>query len=180
MEFWQLLDQGRRADAIARYPEVAALRLTPTEREVFRVAVQRARAEVVETGFAAGVTAFKAGQWKKVTGELERALLYEAEGPRAAQARYYMGVALHRQGDYQHAVRVLEAALADGVERTVGQDARFFLGAAYEALRQPEMARAESLRFADAHPNTPMYGPARRRLDELHPPLNQPLRAPRR
>jgi tetratricopeptide (TPR) repeat protein len=169
LEFWQLLDQGRRADAIARYPEVAALKLTPTEREVFRVGVARARAELVETGYAAGVEAFRAGQWKKAATELERMLVYEAEGPRAAQARYYRAVSLHKLGDFQDAVRILEQAIADGVERTVtGADARYFLGAAYEMLRQPEKARAEYTKFSDAQPNHPMYWPARRRIVELN------------
>jgi tetratricopeptide (TPR) repeat protein len=179
MEFWQLLDQGRRADAIARYPEVAALRLTPTEREVFRLGVVKARAELVEVGFAAGVEAYRAGQWKKAAGEFERMLVYEAEGPRASQARYYRGVALHKQGDFQDAVRVLEQALADGVDRTiVGGDARFYLGGAYEMLRQPEKARAEYIKFADAQPASPLYWPARRRIVELNQRLAPKPAAP--
>jgi len=169
MEFWQLLDQGRRADAIARYPEVAALRLTPTEREVFRLGVVKARAELVEVGFAQGVEAFRAGQWKKASTELERMLVYEAEGPRASQARYYRGVALHKQGDFQDAVRLLEQALTDGVDRTtVGVDARFYLAGAYEMLRQPEKARTEYVKFTDAQPAHPLYWPARRRIVELN------------
>jgi len=166
-DFWQLVTTGKRADAIARYPEVVAEKLTATEEQVFKDAVARARAETVDAAFAAGVEAFKGEQWKRAATELKKALTFEDDGPRAAQMRYYYGVALVKQGDYQEAARQLELALGGGAERSVGADARFHLATALVMLNQPDRARAEYLRFADAHGNHPYAWPARRKANEI-------------
>ena len=175
-DFWQLLTAGaaKRADAIARYPEVVGEKLTATEEQVFKDAVARARAETVDAAFAAGVEAFKGEQWKRAATELKKALTFEDDGPRAAQMRYYYGVALVKQGDYQEAARQLELALGGGAERTVGADARFHLATALEMLKQPDRARAEYLRFADAHGNHPYAWPARRKANEITQRATQP------
>jgi tetratricopeptide (TPR) repeat protein len=179
-DFWQLVTTGKRTDAIARYPEMVGEKLTPTEEQVFKDAVAKARAELVDQGFAAGVEAFKAEQWKRVAGEMKKAMSFEDEGPRAAQMRYYYGVALVKQGDYQEAARQLDLALGGGAERTVGGDARFHLATALEMLKQPDRARAEYLRFADAHPQNALAWPARRKANEITQryssgkPTNQP------
>ncbi len=179
-DFWQLVVAGKRNDAIARYPEMVGEKLTPTEEQVFKDAVAKARAELVDQGFASGVEAFKAEQWKRAAGEMKKALSFEDDGPRAAQMRYYYGVALVKQGDYQEAARQLDLALGGGAERTVGGDARFHLATALEMLKQPDRARAEYLRFADAHPQNALAWPARRKATEISQryssgkPTNQP------
>jgi len=164
---WQLLKDGKKADAIGQWVEVQKEKLSPVEIAVFQEGVARARAEIVDTGYAAGVEAAKGEQWKRAATELKRALSYEEEGPRAAQMRYYYGVALGKQGDYLEAVRQLDAALAGGAERTVGGDARFHLASALELSRQLDRARAEYLKFADVHSAHPLAGLARHRAAEI-------------
>jgi TolA-binding protein len=166
-EFYQLIKEGKRAEAIARYPEMKTLHLTPTESLVFSDAVTRVRAEAIEQSFADGVEAVHAEQWKRASTALQRVLGLEDEGSRAIQVRYYLGVALVKQGDYQEAARQLEAAIAGGVERTVGGDVRFYLASALEMERQPDRARAEYLKYVEAHPQGSLAGQARVRIREL-------------
>jgi tetratricopeptide (TPR) repeat protein len=151
--FYALLKDGKKADAIAGWPDLQKVKLAPVTAQILEEGVARARAEIVDGAFAAGVEAAKGEQWKKAAIELKRALTYEEEGPRAAQMRYYYGVALTKQGDYQEAGRQLEAALAAGVEKNVGADARYFLAMSLELGKQLDRARSEYLKFADAHPN---------------------------
>jgi tetratricopeptide (TPR) repeat protein len=152
-EFWQLLQSGKRAEAIAKYPEVSALPLSTVEAQVFQEGIARARNELVDAAHAAGLEAFRAEQWKRASNELKKALALEEEGARAAQMRYYLGVSLVKQGDAQEAARQLDLALGAGAERTVGGDGRYYLASALETLRQLDRARTEYQRFADAHPN---------------------------
>jgi len=173
-DFWQLVVAGKRQDAIARYPEVIGENLTPTEQQVFKDAVAKARADIVDQSFVAGVEAFKGEQWRRASIEMKKALAYEDDTPRAGQMRYYLGVALVKQGDYQEGGRQLEQALAAGVERNVGIDARFQLATALEMQKQADRARAEYLKFADAHPNHYFAGYARKKAYEL----SQAQRAP--
>jgi TolA-binding protein len=165
--FWQLLRDGKKADAIGQWADVQKEKLSPVEQAVFQEGVARARTEIVDAGYAAGVEAVKGEQWKRATTELKRALSYEEEGPRAAQMRYYYGVALLKQGDYLEAVRQLDAAITGGAERTVGADARFHLANALELGRQLDRARAEYLKFADVHSAHPWANLARRKAAEI-------------
>ena len=165
--FYALLKDGKKADAIAGWPDLQKEKLAPVTAQILEEGVARARAEIVDAAFAAGVEAAKGEQWKKAATELKRALSYEEEGPRAAQMRYYYGVALAKQGDYLEAVRQLDLALAGGVERNVGPDARFHLANALELGKQVDRARAEYVKFADAHSGHPMAGSARHKAAEI-------------
>jgi hypothetical protein len=167
-DYWQLIKDGRRADAIARYPEIKGERLTPTEAAAFQDAVARSRTEIVDASFADGVEAERGEQWKRAAGEFKRALSYEEDGPRAGQMRYYYGIALVKLGDYVEGAKQLDLAIAAGAERTVGKDARFYLAVSLEQLRQLDRARIEYLKFADAHgENDPLYWRARHAANDI-------------
>src|SRR6266568_9246373 len=49
---WQLLKDGKKADAIGQWVEVQKEKLSPVEIAVFQEGVARARAEIVDTGYA--------------------------------------------------------------------------------------------------------------------------------
>ena len=166
-DYYALFRDGKKVEAIAGYAEISGARLTPVETLVFQDGVSRARGEIIDAGFAQGLEAFHAEQWKRAATELKRALAYEEEGPRAAQIRYYYGVSLHKLGDYAEAQKQLELAIAGGVERTVGVDARYYLASACEALLQIDRARTEYGKFADGHPDSPLSATARRKANEL-------------
>jgi TolA-binding protein len=165
--FYALLKDGKKADAIGGWPAIQKEKLSPVESQVLQEGVARARAEIVDAGYAAGVEAVKGEQWKKAATELYRALTYEEEGPRAAQMRYYYGVALLKQGDYPEAVRQLEMAIAGGVEKNVGADARFHMATALELGKQLDRARTEYLKFADAHSAHALANWARHKAAEI-------------
>jgi TolA-binding protein len=166
-ELWGLLQDGRRADMLARVPEIATAKMSNVERQVLEQSTVRARAELVDASFAAGVEAVKGQQWKRAVTELKRALSLEEEGPRAMQMRYHYGVALLKQGDYEEAAKQLDVAVAGGVEKNGGTDARYYLASALEMSKQPERARAEYLRFSDGHWEHPLAPGARRKAAEI-------------
>lgn len=166
-DFHQLLRDGKRVEAIRRHPEVRLLALSDVERQVFDDGVERARQEIVADGWSQGKAAFDTQNWKRAATELKLAISYEEEGPESAKMRYFYGVALHKQGDYQEAAKQLDLAIAGGAERTAGADARFFLASALDMLRQLDRARSEYLRFADGHPQHPLYWTARRKANEI-------------
>jgi tetratricopeptide (TPR) repeat protein len=165
--YWQLLRDGRRDEAIAQYGAVQGAALTPTERELFAEREKQARAEIVDAGYLAGLDAYRAGKHAEAIGHLERALGYEEEGPRAAQMRYYLGVALVRTGAAEAGARQLELALVGRVDESGVVDARFWLGVALEKLGKPAEARTEYDRFATANPRHAFSVAARRKSAAL-------------
>ena len=161
--FYQLLESGKRAEAVTKYPDLDPAQLTPTEREVFARGYKKAREELVDAGYLAGLDAARGGDHAKAIAELRRALAYEEEGPRAAQMRYYLGVALVKSKDAEKGRRELELALAGRVEQSGAVDARFWLAAALEAQNEIAAARTEYEKFASAQPAHPLSVAARRK-----------------
>lgn len=166
-EYFALLREDRRAEAVARYPEIEDIRLTATERALFAEGVKAARAEIVDAGYLGGLDAYRAGDMDKAVTELRTALAYEGEGPRAAQMRYYLGLALFKKADYEGAARQLELSIAGRADQSGVVDARFYLASALEKSGQLEQARSEYDKFASAHPLHPWAVTARRRSAQL-------------
>jgi tetratricopeptide (TPR) repeat protein len=182
LEYWSLLASGKREEFIARYTEIAQGKFTPVEQQVFQKGVERARDEIVDASHAEGLEAYQGQQWKRAAASFKKGLSYEEAGPRAAQMRYYLGVASGKLGDYAEASRQLELAIAGGAERSVGSDARWHLGLAFEQLRQFDKAKAEFDRFAATRGLHPYAGAARRKSAEmalkLRPVPARPVAAP--
>jgi tetratricopeptide (TPR) repeat protein len=166
-EYFQLLDGGKRSEAVARYGDLDLEALTPTERAVFEHGHKQAREALVDAGYLAGLDAARDGDHAAAISELRRALAYEEEGPRAAQMRYYLGVALVKTKDPDKGRRELELALAGRVEQSGAVDARFWLATALEASGDAATARTEYERFASAQPHHPLSVAARRKAMAL-------------
>ncbi len=167
LSYYQLLREGRHAEAVARYPEIERQRLTATEAAVFASGVDEARGSLVDAGYLAGLDAFRGGDLDTAVSEFKTAIAYEDSGPRVAQMRYYLGVALSKQGDHEAAVRNLELAIAGGVEQQDAVDVRYQLAVALEGLGEFDKARAEYDRFASAYPRLPLSWTARRSATRL-------------
>jgi len=164
LAYWKLLESGQRDEAIARYGDVQGAALTPTERELFAAREKQARTEIIDSGYLAGLDAFRAARYKDAIPMLERALGYEQEGPRAAQMRYYLGVALVKTGESEDGARQLELSLAGLVDES---DTRYYLAIAYEKLGRLDEARGEYDKFATANPKHPLSVAARRKSAAL-------------
>jgi tetratricopeptide (TPR) repeat protein len=166
-DYWKLLEEEHLDKAIAQFAEVQAAPLTPTERALFTEREKQARAKIVDGGYLAGLDAFRAGKHAEAIPELKRALGYEEEGPRAAQMRYYLGVALVKTGSAEDGARQLELALAGRIDENGVVDARYYLGIAFEKLDRLDEARTEYDRFATANPQHPLSVAARRKSAAL-------------
>ncbi|MBT8493080.1 MAG: hypothetical protein KJO07_08475, partial [Deltaproteobacteria bacterium] len=166
-EYYSLIRDKRRTEVIAQFPKVEQLDLTPAEREFFTAGVARARSEMVDAGYLAGLDAFRRSDFVRAIAEFERALTYEVEGQQAALMRYYMGVAQRKSGDSEAAIRNLELALAGQVDEAGVSDARYQLAAAFEAIGSLDEARKEYSKFASSTPRSPLAPAARRKVGVL-------------
>lgn len=166
-ELWALLADGKRAEMLARMPELAAVRASSVEKQVLEQGATRARAELVEQTYDTAIEAVRGQQWKKAVAELRKALAYDPSGPRAPAMRYQLGVALLKQGDYEEAQKLLDAALAAGIEKSGGAEVRYHLADTLMMIKQAERARSEYLKFSEGHWNHPWAPSARRKAAEI-------------
>jgi len=162
-EVYQLLEAGKRGEAIAKLDALREQPLSKTERAVLAARVHDTQVMEVEAALKAAAAAFKAGRPGDVIRPLEAALTGEPPGPRAATIHYYLGVAYART-ELDKAIAHLQAAIAGDVDQ---DDARFQLASVLDRSGAYAQARAEYDRFATAHPQSQLAVFAMRRSATL-------------
>jgi len=163
-EVYQLLESGKRAEAVGKLTALAELPLSRTERAVLAARAHETQVMEVDAALKAAATAFKAGRFGDVIAPLEAALVSEPAGARSSSMHYYLGVAYAKANDLVKAVNHLQFAIvADGEH----DDARFQLASALDRSGQYARARGEYDRFATAHPQSSLAVFAMRRSGTL-------------
>lgn len=175
-EVYQLLEAGKRSDAVAKLETLREQPLSKTERAVLAARVHETRAMEVDAALRAAVASIKAGRHAEAVKPLEAALVGEPPGPRQASIHYHLGVA-HAKTDLAKATAHLKEALAGGVPH---DDARFQLASVLDRSGAYAVARVEYEQFAKAHPQSPLALFAWRRSATLarFPAVGAPLRPP--
>jgi len=162
-EVYQLLEAGKRGEAVAKLDALRDQPLSKTERAVLAARVHDTQVMEVDAALKGAVASFKAGRPGDAIKSLEAALTVEAAGPRAATIHYYLGVA-YAKTDLPAAIAQLQAAIAADVDQ---DDARFQLASVLDRSGAFPAARAEYDRFATAHPQSPLAVFAMRRSATL-------------
>jgi tetratricopeptide (TPR) repeat protein len=162
-EVYQLLEAGKRAEAVTKLEALRDQPLSKTERAVLAARVHDTQVMEVDAALKAAVAAFKAGRPGDVIRPLEAALTGEPPGSRAATIHYYLGVAYART-ELDKAIAHLQAAIAGDVDQ---DDARFQLASVLDRSGAWAQARAEYDRFATAHPQSQLAVFAMRRSATL-------------
>jgi tetratricopeptide (TPR) repeat protein len=191
-EVYQLLEAGKRDEALTKLEALRDQPLSRTERTVLAARVQQTQATEVDTALKAAAAALAASRARRAGGAgraaeppdkllghlikpLEAALVAEPAGPHAAAAHYYLGVAYART-ELGKAATHLQAAIDGDVDQ---HDARFQLASVLDRSGAYALARAEYDRFATAHPQSPLAGFAMRRSATLARfPAAAPARPP--
>ncbi|HEU4731690.1 MAG TPA: hypothetical protein VFT22_27530 [Kofleriaceae bacterium] len=162
-EVYQLLEVGKRAEAVAKLEALREQPLSRTERAVLAARVHDTQVMEVDAALKAAAAALQAGRPGDVVKPLEAALSGEPSGARAAQLHYYLGVAYART-ELARAASHLQAAIAGDVDQ---EDARFQLASVLDRSGAFAQARAEYDRFATAHPQSQLAMFAMRRSATL-------------
>lgn len=162
-EVYELLEAGKRGEAVAKLDALRDQPLTKTERAVLAARVHETQVMEVDAALKAAAAALKAGRPADVIRPLEAALTAEPPGARAALIHYYLGIA-YAKTELAKAIAHLQAALAGDVEQ---DDARFQLASVLDRSGAYAQARTEYDRFATAHPQSPLAMFAMRRSATL-------------
>lgn len=160
---YELLEAGKRPEAMAKLSSLASSPMTRTERAVLAARAHATAVQATDTALAQAATAVKAGKHADVIGPLEAALAGDPTGPRARAVHYYLGLAYAKTAKLDAAVVHLTAAV-DDPERP---DARFHLASALDRSGELAKARTEYDRFATAQPQSQLAAYAMRRSATL-------------
>jgi len=174
-EVYELLEAGKRGDAVAKLEALRDQPLSKTERAVLAARVHETQVMEVDAALKAAAAALKAGRPADVIRPLEAALTAEPPGGRAATLHYYLGIA-YAKTELDKSIAHLQAAIAGDVDQ---DDARFQLASVLDRRGAYGQARAEYDRYATAHPQSPLAMFAMRRSATLTrlPPVAPPSAA---
>jgi len=174
-EVYELLEAGKRGDAVAKLEALRDQPLSKTERAVLAARVHETQVMEVDAALKAAAAALKAGRPADVIRPLEAALSAEPPGMRAATLHYYLGIA-YAKTELDKAIAHLQAAIAGDVDQ---DDARFQLASVLDRRGSYGLARTEYDRYATAHPQSPLAMFAMRRSATLTRwPASAPPAAP--
>jgi tetratricopeptide (TPR) repeat protein len=162
-EVYQLLDTGKRSEAVTKLDALRDQPLSKTERAVLAARLRDTQVMEVEAALKAASASLKAGRAAEVIRPLEAALSSEPPGARAAALHYYLGVA-YAKSELDKSIAHFQAALAGDVDQ---EDARFQLASVLDRSGAYPQARTEYDRFATAHPQSPLAVFALRRSASL-------------
>jgi tetratricopeptide (TPR) repeat protein len=162
-EVYELLEAGKRGEAVTKLDALRDQPLTKTERAVLAARVHETQVMEIDAALKTAAAAFKAGRPGDVIRPLEAALTAEPPGARAALIHYYLGIAYART-ELDKSIAHLQAALAGDVDQ---DDARFQLASVLDRSGAYGPARTEYDRFATAHPQSPLAMFAMRRSATL-------------
>ena len=162
-EVYELLEAGKRSEAVAKLDALRDQPLSKTERVVLAARVHETQVMEVDAALKAAAAALKAGRPGDVIRPLEAALTAEPPGARAATLHYYLGIA-YAKTELDKSISHLQAAIASDVDQ---DDARFQLASVLDRRGAYPQARAEYDRFASAHPQSPLAMFAMRRSATL-------------
>jgi tetratricopeptide (TPR) repeat protein len=162
-EIYELLEAGKRTDAVAKLEALRDQPLSKTERAVLSARVQETRVMEVDAAIKAAVASIKAGRPGDVIRPLEAALTIEPAGPRAATLHYYLGLG-YAKTELDKSISHFQAAIASDVDQ---DDVRFQLASVLDRSGSYVQARTEYDRFATAHPQSQLALFAMRRSATL-------------
>ncbi len=163
-ETWQLLEAGKRDDAVKHLADLEKAPLSKFEHEVLVARARQAELMQVDAALKTGANAFKAGHYNDVVTTLEAALALQGAAPRAPEMHYLIGLAELKSNELAKAVTHLQAAVAGDVAE---DDVRFELASALDRIGLWAKSRAEYDRFATQHPQSPWAVFAMRRSATL-------------
>jgi TolA-binding protein len=166
-EFYDLVQEGKRRLILEKYPEVARLTLTKTERAVFDAAVERARDELSLVAYQTGLEHAKMGRWQEAQGDFEESLRLKPNASHSAQATYQLAMTLRSLGQQRLAIPQLMQLSEASADREVMDDATLLLAQLQIDIQAWNDAKTTLRSFVRRFPKSAYINDARSKLAEL-------------
>lgn len=166
-EFYDLITQNKRRQILEKYPEVAKLPLTKTERAVFDAALDRARDELSLMAYQTGLDHAHMQRWQEAQNSYEESLRYKPNSTHAPQVIYNLSITLRALGQQRVAIPQLQQLSEASVDRDVMDDATLLLAELQTDVQAWNEAKATLRSFLRRFPKSPLSLDAKAKLAQL-------------
>jgi TolA-binding protein len=167
IDFWALIQNDKRVEAIEAWREVSKLPLSGTERAIFERTVERFTNELSLLAYQTGLEHIRAGRWQQAEHALTESLQYKSEAPHSAETRYQLARALKTLGRQSEAIVILQQLSEGSSNREVQDDATFLLAQAQVDIEAWNDAKASYRNYVRRFPKSVRRNEARQKLAEI-------------
>ncbi|MDB4972322.1 MAG: hypothetical protein JWN48_663 [Myxococcaceae bacterium] len=168
MQFLELVQAQRRAEAVERYRELQKEQLSPAENVLFREIAARFDAELSAEAYQAGLELLRAGRTSDAAERFEAALRMDNSAAHAAKARYQLAETQRQLGKYAQAKLEVERVLEQNTDRDIHPAATLLLARILDELGDVDGAKAQLRKLLSKYPHTSSLLEARQLLASLN------------
>jgi TolA-binding protein len=168
VQFYGLVKQKQRAEAIERWGELNKELLSPAEREVFQDVAGRFHSELSTEAFQNGLELLRTARYAEATESFNESIRLDPGAAHAPQVHYQLAQALTKLGKHAQAKIELENVLNQNSDREIHADATWALAHVLEELGDLDGARNQLRKLLAKWPRSALIPDARQYLGLLN------------
>jgi len=167
-EFYAMIRDGRKEEAINTYDEIIKFPLTEAEKSIFKDKVNTMRAELSLEKYQQGLDLSRQKKWKEAEELFRQAILLKEDATHISAVRLDLAISLRMQGRQKEAIVVLSDLLGTTLDREIADDAMYQLGLCYAEVHKIDEAQKTLKSLIEKFPGSQWVKPAREALSSLH------------
>ena len=168
MQFLELVQAQRRAEAVERFRELQKEQLSPAESALFRDIVARFDAELSAEAYQAGLELMRAGRTSDAAERFEAAIRMDDSAAHAPKARFQLAETQRQLGKYAQAKLEVERVLEQNTDKDLHPAATLLLARILDELGDADGARSQLKKLLSKYPHTSVLMEARQLLGTLN------------
>ncbi len=167
-QFYDLVKQKQRAEAIERWEELSKEQLSPAERAVYRDVVARFHSELSLEAYQNGIELIRTGRYAEATESLQDSIRLDEGAAHVPAVHYRLGQSLNKLGKSVQAKAQLEKVLEQNSDKDIHVDATWLLAHVLDDLGELDEARAQVRKLMAKWPRSDLMPDARQYLGALN------------
>lgn len=168
MQFYELVKQKQRAEAIERWKELNKEQLTPAERAMYGDIVSRFQSELSLEAYLTGLELLRAGRYAEASESFNDSIRLDEGAAHVPQVRLRLAQALHRLGKAARAKAELDQVMEQSSDKDLHAEATWLLAQVYDDLGDLDEARAQLRKLMAKWPRSSLLPDARQLLGSLN------------
>jgi TolA-binding protein len=168
LQFYELVKQKQRAEAIERWSELTKEQLSPAERAMYRDVVARFTSELSLEAYQTGLELLRTGRYAEATESFQDAIRLDEGAAHIPQVRFQLALALKQLGKPAQAKVELDRVLEQSSDKDIHVEATWLLAQVLEDLGDLDEARAQLRKLMAKWPRSALIPDARQLMGALN------------
>lgn len=167
-QFYRLIRERRRVEAVERYPEIRRAQLSPAEAAFFQDQIDRFQVDLSVEAYQNGLDLMRTGRYAEAAEAFEEALRLDEDGTHVPSVKLELARALRELGRVARAKELAAQVAEQTVDRDLQDDGLLLFALCAQQLGQIDEARAALRTYLRRWPRGAFSVDVRRQLSELN------------